>query len=231
MSEPSKPQLDALQGRLCYQFSDLALLKRALTHRSAGKHHNERLEFLGDAVIGLAAAAAFYDLFPDADEGVLSRLRALVVSGHSLAAIAKELDLSSCLILGESERKSGGRHRDSILADTLEALIGAVALDSGPEKALQVASGWLRSAVESASPTDTIDAKTQLQEWCQARGEALPKYTVVEVSGSDHQQSFRVSCRLPSRQCETEASGTSRRRAEKSAAADMLNQVSGQTHD
>ena len=231
MSEPGKPQLDALQGRLCYQFSDLALLKRALTHRSAGKHHNERLEFLGDAVIGLAAAAAFYDLFPDADEGVLSRLRALVVSGHSLAAIAKELDLSSCLILGESERKSGGRHRDSILADTLEALVGAVALDSGPEKALQVASGWLRSAVESASPTDTIDAKTQLQEWCQARGEALPKYTVVEVSGSDHQQSFRVSCRLPSRQCETEASGTSRRRAEKSAAADMLNQVSGQTHD
>ena len=231
MSEPGKPQLDALQGRLCYQFSDLALLKRALTHRSAGKHHNERLEFLGDAVIGLAAAAAFYDLFPDADEGVLSRLRALVVSGHSLAAIAKELDLSSCLILGESERKSGGRHRDSILADTLEALVGSVALDSSPEKALQVASGWLRSAVESASPTDTIDAKTQLQEWCQARGEALPKYTVVEVSGSDHQQSFRVSCRLPSRQCETEASGTSRRRAEKSAAADMLNQVSGQTHD
>jgi ribonuclease-3 len=231
LSEPGKPQLDALQGRLCYQFSDLALLKRALTHRSAGKHHNERLEFLGDAVIGMAAAAAFYDLFPDADEGVLSRLRALVVSGHSLAAIAKELDLSSCLILGESERKSGGRHRDSILADTLEALVGAVGLDSSPEKALQVASGWLRSAVESASPTDTIDAKTQLQEWCQARGEALPKYTVVEVSGSDHQQSFRVSCRLPSRQCETEASGTSRRRAEKSAAADMLNQVSGQTHD
>ena len=231
MSEPGKPQLDALQGRLCYQFSDLALLKRALTHRSAGKHHNERLEFLGDAVIGLAAAAAFYDLFPDADEGVLSRLRALVVSGHSLAAIAKELDLSSCLILGESERKSGGRHRDSILADTLEALVGAVALDASPQKALEVAAGWLGSAVESASPNDTIDAKTQLQEWCQARGEALPKYTVVEVSGSDHQQSFRVSCRLPSRQCETEASGTSRRRAEKSAAADMLNQVSGQTHD
>ena len=231
MSEPGKPQLDALQRRLCYQFSDLALLKRALTHRSAGKHHNERLEFLGDAVIGLAAAAAFYDLFPDADEGVLSRLRALVVSGHSLAAIAKDMDLSSCLILGESERKSGGRHRDSILADTLEALVGAIALDASPEKALEVAAGWLGSAVESASPNDTIDAKTQLQEWCQARGEALPKYTVVEVSGSDHQQSFRVSCRLPSRQCETEASGTSRRRAEKSAAADMLNQVSGQTHD
>ena len=133
MSEPGKPQLDALQSRLCYQFSDLTLLKRALTHRSAGKHHNERLEFLGDAVIGLAAATAFYDLFPDADEGVLSRLRALVVSGQSLAAIAKDMDLSSCLILGESERKSGGRHRDSILADTLEALVGAVALDAGPE--------------------------------------------------------------------------------------------------
>ena len=230
MSEPGKPQLDALQSRLCYQFSDLALLKRALTHRSAGKHHNERLEFLGDAIIGLAAAAAFYDLFPDADEGVLSRLRALVVSGQSLAAIAKDMDLSSCLILGESERKSGGRHRDSILADTLEALVGAVALDAGPEKALEVAAGWLGSAVESASPNDTIDAKTQLQEWCQARGEALPEYTVVEVSGSDHQQSFRVCCRLPSRQCETEAAGTSRRRAEKSAAEEMLSQVSGQAN-
>ena len=227
MNELGKPQLDALQGRLRYQFSDMALLKRALTHRSVGKHHNERLEFLGDAVIGLAAAAAFYDRFPDADEGVLSRLRALVVSGHSLALIAKDMDLSPCLILGESERKSGGRHRDSILADTLEALAGAVALDSGPEKALQVAGGWLLSAVESASPSDTIDAKTQLQEWCQARGESLPEYTVVEVLGSDHQQSFRVCCRLPSRGCETEATGTSRRRAEKSAAADMLNQVSG----
>ena len=228
MSEPGQTQLDALQGRLCYQFSDPALLKHALTHRSAGRHHNERLEFLGDAVIGLAAASAFYDRFPEADEGVLSRLRALVVSGHSLAAIAKAFDLSSCLILGESERKSGGRHRDSILADTLEALIGAVALDAGPETALQVAGEWLRSAIESASPGDTIDAKTQLQEWCQARGEALPEYTVVEVLGSDHEQSFRVCCRLPSRQRETKATGTSRRRAEKSAAAEMLSQVSGQ---
>ena len=228
MSEPGDPQLDALQGRLCYQFSDLTLLKRALTHRSAGRDHNERLEFLGDAVIGLAAAAAFYERFPEVDEGVLSRLRSLVVSGQSLAAIAKHLDLSSCLILGESERKSGGRHRDSILADTLEALLGAVALDAGPEAALQVAGEWLRSAIESASPSDTIDAKTQLQEWCQARGEALPEYTVVEVLGSDHLQSFRVCCRLPSRQRETEANGTSRRRAEKSAAAEMLSQVSGQ---
>ena len=227
MSEPGKAQLEALQVRLCYQFSDRTLLNRALTHRSVGKQHNERLEFLGDAVIGLAAAAAFYDRFPEADEGVLSRLRALVVSGHSLAAIAKDMDLSSCLILGESERKSGGRNRDSILANTLEALIGAVALDASPEKALEVAGGWLRSAVESASPTDTIDAKTQLQEWCQARGEALPEYTVVEVSGSDHQQSFHVCCRLPSRQCEVEAVGTSRRRAEKSAAAEMLSQLSG----
>ena len=228
MSEPSQPQLDALQGRLCYQFSDPTLLKRALTHRSAGRHHNERLEFLGDAVIGLAAASAFYDRFPEADEGGLSRVRALVVSGHSLAAIAKAFDLSPCLILGESERKSGGRHRDSILADTLEALLGAVALDAGRETALQVAGEWLRSVIEAVSPSDTIDAKTQLQEWCQARGEALPEYTVVEVLGSDHQQSFRVCCRLPSRQRETEATGTSRRRAEKSAAAEMLSQVSEQ---
>jgi len=213
-----------------YSFTDESLVDLALTHKSSSSENNERLEFLGDAVIGLAAAAAFYDRFPEADEGVLSRLRSLVVSGHSLAAIAKELELSSCLILGESERKSGGRHRDSILADTLEALIGAVALDSGSDTALQVAGEWLRSAVESASPSETIDAKTQLQEWCQARGEALPEYTVVEVSGSDHQQSFRVCCRLPSRQRETEAIGRSRRRAEKSAAADMLKLVSGQAN-
>ena len=126
MSIPSKPALDALQRKLGYQFSNPGLLERALTHRSAHQAHNERLEFLGDALVGMVVAAAFYDRFPDVDEGVLSRLRASVVSGRALADLARDFDLSSCLILGESERKSGGRNRDSILADTLEALAGAV---------------------------------------------------------------------------------------------------------
>ena len=227
MSTPSKPALEALQKRLGYQFSDPALLERALTHRSAHQQHNERLEFLGDALIGVAVAAAFYDRFPDADEGVLSRLRASVVSGQALASLARGFDLSACLILGESERKSGGRNRDSILADTLEALAGAVMLDATLHEASRVVGTWFAPAVESASPDNLIDAKTRLQEWCQARGKVLPQYNVLEVTGSDHAQHFRVSCQLSGSQVVTEAAGSSRRRAEQLAAAAMLTELLG----
>ena len=174
MKSPGGPALEALQKRLGYQFQDERLLLRALTHRSAQREHNERLEFLGDALIGLIAAAVFYERFPDVDEGTLSRLRSSVVRGKALAKIAADLDLSSCLILGESERKSGGRHRDSILADTLEALAGAVMLDSSISVAQSVVGGWLEQAMINASPEDAVDAKTRLQEWLQARGEGLP---------------------------------------------------------
>ena len=227
MSQPSQRLLDALQHRLGYQFSQPDLLVRALTHRSAHRDHNERLEFLGDALIGLVTAAAFYDRFPGEDEGVLSRLRASVVSGKSLASLAKELDLSSCLILGESERKSGGRLRDSILADTFEALAGAAMLDGSLPQARDVVGAWLEPAIAAATPDATVDAKTRLQEWCQARSEALPEYSVVEVTGSDHAQSFRVQCLLADQQRSTKATGSSRRRAEQSSAALMLDQILG----
>ena len=171
MKSPGGPALDALQKRLRHQFLDHNLLLRALTHRSAQRDHNERLEFLGDALIGMVAAAFFCQRFPDVDEGTLSRLRSSVVRGKALAKIAEDLDISDCLILGESERKSGGRHRSSILADTLEALAGAIMLDSSIATAQAVVEGWLQESMLSASPEDAVDAKTRLQEWLQARGE------------------------------------------------------------
>ena len=227
MKTPSQQALDALQKRLGYRFVDLSLLARALTHRSAARDHNERLEFLGDAVIGVVVASAFFDRFPQANEGELSRLRAGVVSGVSLAGIARSLKLSDCLILGESERKSGGRNRDSILADTLEALAGAILMDSSLSGARTVVSGWLQSMIEGSTLDIVIDAKTRLQEWLQARGEPLPEYVVTSVSGEDHAQCFQVQCKLGERGITTEASGSARRRAEQTAAELMLDELAG----
>lgn len=222
MTELRPIAIASLQEKLGYAFADANLLVRALTHRSAGKIHNERLEFMGDAIIGFAVAEAFFHRFPEADEGTLSRMRASVVSGEALSRVARELGLAEHLILGESERKSGGRHRESILADTLEALAGAVVLDDATERARVVVGSWLASSIEAVSPDDVVDAKTQLQEWLQARKEALPEYTITAVSGSDHAQSFQVQCWLPSRKLSTEAVGSSRRRAEQSAASLMV---------
>ena len=212
----------SLQEKLGYEFASADLLARALTHRSAGKAHNERLEFLGDAIIGFVVAEAFFHRFPEFDEGTLSRMRASVVSGEALSRVARELGLAEHIILGESERKSGGRHRQSILAGTLEALAGAVVLDDGTERAGAIVGNWLLPSIEAVSPNDVVDAKTQLQEWLQAKKEALPEYTITAVSGSDHAQSFQVECCLPSRKMSTEAVGSSRRRAEQSAASLML---------
>lgn len=227
MKAPSQQALDALQKRLGYRFVDVSLLTRALTHRSAARDHNERLEFLGDAVIGVVVASAFFDRFPQANEGELSRLRAGVVSGVSLAGIARSLKLSECLILGESERKSGGRNRDSILTDTLEALAGAIMVDSSLSGARTVVSGWLQSMIEESTLDIVIDAKTRLQEWLQARGEPLPEYVVTSVSGEDHAQCFQVQCKLGERGLTTEASGSARRRAEQTAAELMLDALAG----
>ena len=227
MKAPSQQALDALQKRLGYRFVDVSLLTRALTHRSAARDHNERLEFLGDAVIGVVVASAFFDRFPQANEGELSRLRAGVVSGVSLAGIARSLKLSECLILGESERKSGGRNRDSILTDTLEALAGAIMMDSSLSGARTVVSGWLQSMIEGSTLDIVIDAKTRLQEWLQARGEPLPEYVVTSVSGEDHAQCFQVQCKLGERGLTTEASGSARRRAEQTAAELMLDALAG----
>lgn len=227
MKIPSQQVLDALQQRLGYQFVDVTLLIRALTHRSAARDHNERLEFLGDAVIGLIVASAFFDRFPQANEGELSRLRASVVSGVSLAGIARSLNLSECLVLGESERKSGGRNRDSILADTLEALAGAIMMDGPLVEARAVVLGWLQPMIEASTLDMLVDAKTRLQEWLQARGEPLPEYIVMSISGEDHDQCFKVQCRLGRRGVKTEASGSARRRAEQTAAELMLDALAG----
>jgi ribonuclease-3 len=230
LKAPSQAVLAALQRRLGYQFNDLTLLTRALTHRSAARDHNERLEFLGDAVIGLIVASAFFDRFPEANEGALSRLRASVVSGVSLAEIARSLELSECLILGESERKSGGRNRDSILADTLEALAGAIVIDASVNEASDVVAGWLMVVIEASTLDVAVDAKTRLQEWLQARGEPLPEYTVVSISGQDHDQCFQVRCKLTERGMSTEGSGSARRKAEQLAAELMLDELSGSTN-
>ncbi|MDG2459712.1 MAG: ribonuclease III [Luminiphilus sp.] len=231
MSTISKAALATLQRRLGYEFSDQALMIRALTHRSAVGEHNERLEFLGDAFIGFIVAQIFFDRFPDVDEGTLSRLRASVVSGRALAQVARQLDLSDFLLLGESERKSGGRHRDSILADALEALAGAVMMDATHTEAQTVVARWLAESLDAASPNAAADAKTRLQEWLQARGEPLPEYQVIEVLGQDHKQSFRVECVLPCRKLATEAVGTARRRAEQAAAELMLGKLTGVSGD
>jgi len=222
LKAPSGAALAALQRRLGYHFADLTLLQKALTHRSATSDHNERLEFLGDAIIGLTVASVFFERFPEANEGALSRLRASVVSGVSLAQIARSLNLSECLILGESERKSGGRNRDSILADTLEALAGAIMIDATLAEARAAVAGWLMPAIEASTLDIVVDAKTRLQEWLQARGESLPEYAVKSVSGEDHDLRFQVECKLPERGVVTEASGSARRKAEQSAAELML---------
>jgi ribonuclease-3 len=213
---------------LGYELHDHALFVRAITHRSAARLNNERLEFLGDGVVNLVVARHLHDRYPDADEGSLSRLRAAVVSGSSLARVATTLGLGAVLELGAGELKSGGFRRESILADALEALFGAVYLEAGFEPArsacLQALDAAL-AALEPAAAGDADgqkDAKTRLQEWLQGRGLALPRYEVIEVNGESHAQEFRVSCEIEALRLRSEGSGLSRRRAEQLAAQELL---------
>jgi ribonuclease-3 len=217
----------ALSKSLGYPFEDLNLLKQALTHCSAGSNNNERLEFLGDALLGCVIAAELFDRYPEAREGELSRLRASLVRRDSLAELAQSLDFGRYLRLGPGERKSGGHHRDSILADALEAVFGAIYLDGGFDVCrrciLRLFSNRLSRV---ADPEALKDAKTRLQEYLQSRQMALPEYTIVEVSGDAHAQSFRVQCTLGD--CglpPTHGSARSRRQAEQKAACRMLEQL------
>lgn len=212
-----------LQERLGCSFSDRGLLVRALTHRSAGPDNNERLEFLGDAVLSFVVAEMLFESHPDASEGELSRYRASLVSGEALGAIALELGIGQHLHLGEGELKSGGQRRASILADALEALVGAIYLDRGLEAARALAARLLRQRLEELPQASELkDAKTRLQEWLQGRGLGLPEYTVMEVSGEPHEQRFRVRCDVNGLAIAAEAEGSSRRRAEQEAAALVL---------
>ena len=211
-----RADLDTLTG---YLFRDATLLERALTHRSFGATHNERLEFLGDGVLNCAVAAELYRRFPELPEGELSRLRAHLVNQHMLAEIAGGLDLGHRLRLGEGEQKSGGSQRPSILADALEALLGAVFLDGGFDAACGVVGRLYAGPLDQADPQVLgKDAKTRLQEWLQARKYPLPQYAVIVTRGEAHAQTFEVECRVPALDLRTTGTGASHRIAEQAAA-------------
>ena len=217
------PAAGWLAERLGVDLSDAALLARALTHRSHGSVNNERLEYLGDAVLSFLVAEMLFRRFPDASEGELSRYRASLVSGEALAATAAGLGLGEQLLLGEGEMKSGGHRRATILADALEAIVGAIYLDRGIEVARQVAGRLFEAAIDTLpSASDLKDPKTRLQEWLQGRGLPLPDYTVLEVSGEPHDQRFSVRCDVPALDISAIADGSSRRRAEQEAAQRIL---------
>ena len=215
--------LNGLQQRLQYQFKDIGLLQRAVTHRSFSSDHNERLEFLGDSVLGVAIASMLYERLQDLPEGDLSRVRANLVRQETLHQLALELGLPEVLKLGEGESKSGGQKRPSILADTLEALIGAVYLDAGFELA-QALVMRLFKAVDVNPQMQAIgkDPKTELQEWLQGRKMKLPSYRVVGTLGAAHQQTFEVECEIEQLRLSERGIGASRRAGEQAAAAVML---------
>ncbi|HNI75629.1 MAG TPA: ribonuclease III [Giesbergeria sp.] len=219
----SSPALASLQSRLQHQFSDPSLLQRAVTHRSFSAEHNERLEFLGDSVLNLAISTLLYRRLQAQSEGDLSRVRANLVKEGTLHQLAKDLRLDQVLHLGEGEARSGGHQRPSILADALEAVIGAVYLDAGYAVAEALVLR-LYEAVEINPQMQAAakDAKTALQEWLQGRKMQLPQYRVVGTAGVAHRQTFEVECAIAELALAQRGSGTSRRAAEQSAAAAML---------
>ena len=206
-----------------HDFRGAGLLMQALTHRSVGSVNNERLEFLGDALIGFVVAEVLVERFPEADEGTLSRMRAALVKRESLAELARGLDLGRYLRLGAGEVRTGGHTRDSILADALEAVLGAVYLDTGFDHARQVVLDLLEPPLGRIS-SERIgkDPKTRLQEWLQSRRRPIPEYAVVSVGGSQHAQHFTVACTLGDNGATSRGEGSSRRRAEQAAAEAML---------
>jgi len=220
----------ALGKRLGYVFADDTLLRRALTHRSAAADNNERLEFLGDSVLNFTITAALYRRCPDAAEGDLSRLRASLVRERTLAEIAQTLDLGAALILGPGEQRNGSCRRASILADTVEALLGAIYCESGFEATRRVVLGLFAERLAHLPDPDAVkDAKSRLQEWLQARGRALPQYTLVSRSGAEHARHFVSACRLPDGDEVCRGEGSGRRKAEQDAAQHMLTQLTEAT--
>jgi ribonuclease III len=224
--EPRAADPAELERRLGYQFAQRELLEQALTHRSHGAVHNERLEFLGDAVLNCTIAQLLFQKYARLNEGDLSRLRSNLVKQQSLADVAERLELSLFLRLGEGERKSGGFRRPSILADTLEAMMGAVFVDRGFEAARDVIQRMFEPVLRSMDPkTLGKDSKTLLQEYLQGRKVPLPVYTVVETRGAAHNQEFEVECAVPKLEVSVRGSGRSRRSAEQSAAKLALDAV------
>ncbi|KFL37594.1 ribonuclease III [Arenimonas donghaensis] len=212
-----------MTDRLGHRFEKPELLQQALRHRSAGSPHNERLEFLGDALVNLVIAEALYQRWPKADEGTLTRARASLVRESSLAELARRLELGARLELGPGEMKSGGHRRDSILADAVEAVIGAIHLDAGFETCREVVLGWFEPGLAEL-PTGKAekDPKTRLQEWLQARQFPRPNYRLLETTGDDHARVFHVACETAEPPLKEQAEASSLRAAEQLAAERVL---------
>lgn len=212
-----------LQRAIGHDFKNGELLSLALSHRSVGRNNNERLEFLGDSIVNHIIAEALYRQFPDAREGDLSRMRASLVKGDTLAEIARELALGDYLALGPGEKKSGGHRRGSILADALEAVAGAILLDSDVETCRGALLPWFEARLARLNDaTAAKDPKTRLQEFLQGRRRPLPQYELLNVSGDDHQQIFQVACKVQKPSQVVEGTGSSRRKAEQAAAEAAL---------
>lgn len=216
-------RLDALQQRIGHVFDDGALLTRALTHRSFGADHNERLEFLGDTVLSLAISGLLFERFAGSDEGDLTRVRAHLVREDSLHRVAVQVGLPDVLRLGEGEARGGGAQRASILADALEALIGATFLDGGFDAARHVVKGLFGEVIQTTDVASwSKDAKTELQEWLQARRLPVPTYRISATRGQAHAQTFEVECLVPALNLVESGEGRSRRVAEQEAARRMM---------
>ena len=221
--------LSSLSKQLGYKFSDAALLTEALTHRSVGSNKNERLEFLGDSVLNFVIADALFKSYPELREGDLSRLRASLVNGDSLAEIARELNLGDYLRLGSGELRSGGFRRSSILADAVEGILGAVYCDSGFSQCQSLILRLYHNKLNHLPHVDTLkDPKTRLQELLQSRKYALPEYVVTDVKGKAHAQIFYVECKVNELDYVSRSSGSSRRKAEQSAATTAFDQLKEQ---
>ena len=218
--------LDRLQRKIDYQFQDTGLLKQALTHRSAGHKHNERLEFLGDAILNLTIAEALFHQFPKCNEGELSRMRATLVREPTLAILARDFQLGDYLSLGQGELKSGGFRRESILADCVEALIGAISLDSSLANATEIVTRWYQPLLKDIQPGDNQkDAKTRLQEYLQGNRLPVPTYNIVNIQGEAHNQLFTVECSIQNNDRTFIGKGSSRRKAEQAAAEQILQEL------
>lgn len=211
--------IDRLQRRIGYEFTDITRLNLALTHRSASGQHNERLEFLGDSILGFVIADDLYARFPKLDEGRMSRMRASLVKEQTLAELGRDFELGEVLQLGPGELKSGGYRRDSILADAIEAIIGAIYLDSSIEKVRSIILTWYQQRLENIDPeVGQKDPKTRLQELLQGRRRPLPEYHVIKIQGEAHNQQFTVACSIEGLEKTIQGKGTSRRKAEQAAA-------------
>ena len=215
--------LAQLCKRIGYQFSEQKLLMQALTHRSAKGEHNERLEFLGDSLLGCIIAERLFQQFPKQSEGDLTRMRSSLVKGVTLAEIARDFKLGEHLILGPGEKKSGGHRRESILEDAVEALIGAVYLDSDMQTCKKLVLNWFDERLSKIKPgNNQKDPKTRLQEYLQGRKIPLPKYEVVDIKGQSHNQEFTVKCTTEVVKKAIITTGSSRRKAEQAAAEKVL---------